>query len=200
LDPEQSAKHAQHDPRFVRLLPWAQPYNEPSRRDVMQGLMLLLYSAVLIVLPLAYVSQMVARKQWNMRWMLGLPAVLALWLLFYAPRASLGTTETLGSALLWAPVVVALSALLLWLVRGRFRRFAGWVLLTLLLTVILGAISLAVQPHGLEVGERYAVRGAYLLLFPVSYLMSFLLTVWLGLAKLVRWLRSRRGSLKAGMV
>jgi outer membrane protein assembly factor BamB len=165
------------DPRLYRPLPWAS-----LELDGVTNPRILLwmsfFSISFIIVPLGAVGWIVWRRQFSLKFLLLLPAVVLLFLLAWhvdsadVDRVLDQRVERLGAALTLVPVVLCAALLVLWGVSGRFRRIGLWLLMALGCIVTAAAVCFLAAPQPLAGGERYLWDGWHVILFPGLYLAA----------------------------
>jgi hypothetical protein len=171
------------DPRFLRPLPWAYEVDAVSLDMVAILLRTLLLSALLVVLPAGYLTMLLWRGRWNMRWLLGLPLLLVLWVVAFTSRSNTALHlndpwQKIQMALLLSPAVFALSVLARRLVAGRWKHVVAWLAFTVAATLAIGLVTVYFVAPLQHPRERYSLQGAYWLWFPVAFLISWFFSLW----------------------
>jgi hypothetical protein len=166
------------------------------------------FSLTLLISPVGYVGLMIARRRYQLSYLLLLPVIAAV-----ALQAALITgpdgyefssfVGRLGIAVFFSPVIVGLMLVAWWGLSRRWYRILVWLSALVLLTIVFAAIGLisSIRSMPLAAEESFDWQGWYLIAFPAAYFLAWFmmfatLAEWLvGLAarrfqasKLVRWL------------
>lgn len=177
-----------HDDRWQRDLPWVDRHTRMSKVALYVGWSLLL-SSLLVVLPVGYVGSLVWKRRFTLQNLLWLPVVAGLFLsaaLVKPPIqdndfARLSSKLMIGLAL--SPVVISCCLLVWWSVRGKWRRTAVWLAVSVLVSVIAAMLVLYMvnRENTLLPEESYDWSYWYLIWFIGGFLTSWLMIVVLPL-------------------
>jgi hypothetical protein len=190
------------DPRWHRDLPWHLGRDDRQRAISFLGWGLL-FSALLIVLPTAYLTCLVVKRRFSLRMLLLLPVVASAFLigaLIRGPQDNdfADLPARLAMSILLAPVLVFVGLMIWWLVTRQWKRCTLWLGATLIASSVAAAIALgtAGQYAPLQPEERYDWAGWYMIWFPGAYVTGWLVLItwptrYLGLAVWKR-LRAKR--------
>jgi outer membrane protein assembly factor BamB len=192
--PEKVAlKPLAHDDRWERDLPWVDRQDKASNMALTIGWSLLL-SALMIVLPVSYLGSLAWMRRFTLQTLLWMPVVAGLCLsagLLKSPVqgndfARLSSKLLIGLTL--APVVVSCSLLVLWSIRGNWRRIVLWLAISVLISAILALVFLQIakRENPLLPEESYDWSYWYLIWFVGGLLTSWLMCVVLPLQMVTR--------------
>jgi hypothetical protein len=163
------------DPRFYRPLPWMY-----FKTEFYPGLRFLswagFFSIGLIIVPVGSIGWMAWRRQFNLRVLLALPAVVLLFLFALQVKPAgydfdqLG--ERFGGATAMVPVLLCAGILIRWIFLRQFRKLGLWLLVVIGCTIAAAVLTFLDRPHELSHDERYLWDGWYLVLYPGLYLTA----------------------------
>ncbi|MDX2460097.1 MAG: hypothetical protein QNM00_08420, partial [Gammaproteobacteria bacterium] len=187
------------DPRLLRPLPWAS-----NLQDVAEIAQLFawaaMFSVVVIVLPGGLLWRMVKKRRWSLRTMLLLPVVIAIVITVLrtdlpgTPRDWNTAYVKLVYALIILPAVAIAAELIYSVYSGRWRRLACWITASVLFALLAASLTVIVPSQGsIDLGERYAWDGWYLIWFPGAYVTGILVIAERALGTAYRSARQMSG-------
>jgi outer membrane protein assembly factor BamB len=188
-----------HDDRWERDLPWVDRQDRVSKMALTVGWSLLL-SALLIVLPAGYLGSLVWKRRFTLQILLWLPVVAGLCLFAALVKPPFQIHNRLSTKLMMglglAPVVISCCLLVWWSVRGKWRRTAVWLAISVIVSVIAAMVVLyfANGENPMLPEESYDWSYWYLIWFVGGFLTSWLMIVFLPLqlATLAIWRRWKK--------
>ena len=175
------------DSRWLRQLPWVSGLNEGRTelpRMIGWGL---LFTATMLLLPLAYFGWLFKKRRIGLAYLLLFPLVSALFVhSLWMPAPAEYGLHSLSSRFYWAgafaPPFCCVLLLPYWFARRRYRRLLFWLGFVTFFSLVATLLGIQVDQKAapLLAQESYDWTGWYLILFPVSYATS-----WLMLATLL---------------
>jgi len=182
------------DPRLMRPLPWRPQDHEiaPLLRDMGW---FAFYGLTLAVVPLVYFGRLARRRQWTMKTLLLLPAVVGVAMVGVLLERGGGPSHPLSDKLLGAflfagPVIFGLATLGRWLWQGRWKLAAAWLTAGALLMAGAMTFQLVVgvgHRAPLQPEEYYSWSGWYWIALPVLLGLTWTLCFVVIAAGMVRW-------------
>ena len=202
------------DPRLSRVLPWTRNAEVALYQMIFCGAV----SVVVLGLPGLFLLSSLRRGSWSLLRLLSLPLCLAvvlgcvrfaismsteitaslgrIWgpLMFHGPEAGEALSDPIDlvlMALQGLPLVLLPGLALFWLVKGKWKRIAAWLMVYLVVTLVMGGIGIWQDASRMDPAQHYSWNGWYWLLFFAIYATGMLLAVVLLLKPAARFLWRR---------
>ena len=193
-----------NDPRWKRPLPWTVSFamNVNNYSYVAWGIF---FSLTLLISPMSYLGFMIARRRYQLSYLLLLPVVVALSLqsvMITGPDDYEFSTliGRFSVAVFFAPVIVGLVLLFVWTVSRKWRKLLAWlsVLFTVSIAIAIFSLVVSIRTSPLSVEESFDWQGWYLILIPVAYFLSWLMLAVTLLEMIVKQFTRRVQARKLG--
>ena len=192
------------DPRWKRPLPWTVGFASNANNYIWVGWGIF-FSLTLLLSPMSYLGFMIARRRYQLSYLLLLPVVVALSLqsvMITGPDDYEFSTliGRLSVAVFFAPVIVGLVLLFVWTVSRKWRRLLTWFSILFFVSIAIAIFSLvvAIRTSPLAAEESFDWKGWYLILIPVAYFLSWLMVAVTLIEMLVRQFTRRAQARKLG--
>jgi hypothetical protein len=190
----------ENDPRWKRDLPW-RPAPTESYVEVASFIAwAMFFSFTLIVLPVAYLARLVYLRRFSLQSLLLLPLVFGIFMVSALLTAPFENdfrvfSSRLTIAFIFTPPTVGIGMFVSWLVRRQWRRAMLWTGIIAVVSVVLGAIAIAVNFRSAPLLPEESIdwTGWYVIFFAGAYATSWVLIVIFPLAFVVRAVRKIYG-------
>jgi serine/threonine protein kinase len=180
------------DPRLKRPLPWASDFRGDARMIwfVIWGCF---FALTLVCIPLTYLFQLVARRRFQLSFLLLGPVVAAILLhsaIVTAPEDHdfNGFLARLSVAMAFTPPLVAIAMMGRWIATRQWRMVTGWLVAVVICGLLIAAVSVTVSLRTTPLVENQSFDGSgwYLVLLPAMYAISWLMMLFLIAQGLLR--------------
>ena len=186
------------DARWLKSLPWA---SNLSFSDAVKEMRTLAF-AVLIgltmgIAPIWYTLRLVAMRRFGLSAFMLIFVIVGVFLsVAHLPfnQIPVGVGQRLLVALSVSPPILLLFATMTWIINRQWRPLAVWLGITLMVVAAVTLIAIAaswISANTLP-GERYSLAGAWFVIFPGLYLVSYAYAIQLVGAGVFQAMLGRR--------